>query len=335
MQHKATKEHQPGTGSQLTRAQIVKTPSYLPLSSSTNPALPLMSSVPLPRPGDFRTGGYLIGTRRPVDCEAEGVFVKRIQWGGRDIIVKYGISVSSGEADVMRMIKANTSIPVPKVYGVVHEEATGETFIYMELVDGITLAEAWSNLSPLELAAIQRDFSAYIAELATLEPPHDVVLGACNNKLDTRVGESCHALLVRKPEPVMRTIEDFAGWIRSEMDRRRGALLRLPPSPANLDQLLTSSVVGFVHADLHGENILIKNGRIAAIIDWELTGWLPRIVEPLALVGYIKKRRYGCPPAMEGLLSTFDLEPETREGLLFVHMALNAGPDSAHWAESW
>ncbi|RPD61715.1 hypothetical protein L226DRAFT_395135 [Lentinus tigrinus ALCF2SS1-7] len=35
----------------------------------------------------------------------------------------------------------------------------------------------------------------------------------------------------------------------------------------------------FIHADLHGANILIKDNRLAAIIDWEHGGWYPEYWE--------------------------------------------------------
>ncbi|TFY62517.1 hypothetical protein EVJ58_g3823 [Rhodofomes roseus] len=35
----------------------------------------------------------------------------------------------------------------------------------------------------------------------------------------------------------------------------------------------------FTHADLHHDNILIKDGRLAAIIDWEHAGWYPEYWE--------------------------------------------------------
>jgi serine/threonine protein kinase len=31
----------------------------------------------------------------------------------------------------------------------------------------------------------------------------------------------------------------------------------------------------FTHGDLRPDNIIVKNGRVAAIIDWEMAGWYP------------------------------------------------------------
>jgi aminoglycoside phosphotransferase (APT) family kinase protein len=35
----------------------------------------------------------------------------------------------------------------------------------------------------------------------------------------------------------------------------------------------------FAHGDLHPGNILIHDGRVAAILDWEMAGWYPEYWE--------------------------------------------------------
>jgi hypothetical protein len=35
----------------------------------------------------------------------------------------------------------------------------------------------------------------------------------------------------------------------------------------------------FTHADLRPKNIIVRNGRVAAIIDWEFSGWYPEYWE--------------------------------------------------------
>jgi hypothetical protein len=35
----------------------------------------------------------------------------------------------------------------------------------------------------------------------------------------------------------------------------------------------------FTHADLKADNIIVKDGRVAAILDWEMAGWYPEYWE--------------------------------------------------------
>ncbi|GLB39988.1 putative choline/ethanolamine kinase [Lyophyllum shimeji] len=41
--------------------------------------------------------------------------------------------------------------------------------------------------------------------------------------------------------------------------------------------------IRFTHADLHVGNIIVKDGRLAAIIDWEFAGWYPEYCECISI----------------------------------------------------
>jgi aminoglycoside phosphotransferase (APT) family kinase protein len=43
--------------------------------------------------------------------------------------------------------------------------------------------------------------------------------------------------------------------------------------------LSQSHEIVFTHGDLRPQNIMIKNGNVVAIIDWELSGWYPEYWE--------------------------------------------------------
>lgn len=72
----------------------------------------------LPSPDYVRTHGEHIGLDPDYAFELgpEGfAFVKRLEWNGRVMAVKYGPRVSRSEADVMRMVREQTDVPVPEV----------------------------------------------------------------------------------------------------------------------------------------------------------------------------------------------------------------------------
>lgn len=54
----------------------------------------------------------------------------------QDYSVKYGAQVSIAEAQCLITIRALLSVPILEVYGWCHHE--GQTFIYMELIQGAT-----------------------------------------------------------------------------------------------------------------------------------------------------------------------------------------------------
>jgi hypothetical protein len=62
------------------------------------------------------------------------------------LLVKYGTEVTIAEAQCLIFIRRTLSqtVPVPKVFGWCKDN--NQTFIYMELVDGITLEKSWETM---------------------------------------------------------------------------------------------------------------------------------------------------------------------------------------------
>jgi hypothetical protein len=70
------------------------------------------------------------------------------------LIVKYGSEVSVSEARCQILVRAILSpqVPVPEVYGWCTDG--GQTFIYMELIEGITLEKRWDHLNDQERTSV-------------------------------------------------------------------------------------------------------------------------------------------------------------------------------------
>ncbi|BGP11159.1 hypothetical protein JCM10049v2_007058 [Rhodotorula toruloides] len=303
-----------------TNRPVASSPSST--SSSKRPSL----SQHLPSPSFVRTNGAHVDPDNLSYCRLHGQFVKRVTWRGKEILVKYGEEVFSSEAEVMRLVREDTTVPVPAVLGVAVDAASGETFIYEELVDAPTLADAWDSLTPAEIKSITSDFSRCIAELAKIDVPANVLLGNYNMSLHARVADSCHVTRSYRPEPTLRTLVNFREWIRFEINRRSHSLNELS-IPADIERFLAQGDIGLVHADLSAGNILVKSGRIAAIVDWAEAAWLPRIAEAYTLVTYLERHRCECRAGLQALLATFNLNAETLEGFKILSKALTAYPN--------
>ncbi|GEM12526.1 phosphotransferase enzyme family protein [Rhodotorula toruloides] len=196
----------------------------------------------------------------------------------------------------MRLVGRQTRIPVPKLLGVA--EDSGETFIYQDYIKGATLADTWKTLSSAELDGVKSDFDFILSELASLSAPPGIRLGACDTKVLSQLGGPCHAVLAQKPESALYNVDEF----------QEGG-------------------VGLVHANLRGGHIMGKDGRIAAIIDWGLAAWLPRAVEPVALIVHPQRDFSSRAPALEALLESFNLEEATLEGFRILSEVFFADTD--------
>ena len=77
-----------------------------------------------------------------------------IPFEDRGVVVKYGSEITIAEAQCLWYFNRHMrdEVPTPELFGWCRDG--GETFIYMQLVEGDTLEQAWPSLSAEERAAI-------------------------------------------------------------------------------------------------------------------------------------------------------------------------------------
>ncbi|HEY8525744.1 MAG TPA: phosphotransferase family protein [Acidimicrobiales bacterium] len=163
---------------------------------------------------------------------------------------------------------ADTDVPVPPIVGLcTDEEVTGAPFYVMDFVDGIVARDrsAGEQLTPAQRATAGRDITDVLAAIHAVDP--DAV----------GLGD-----LGRKDGYIERQLRRWhSQWQQSQVrelplvDEVHDALVaRVPPQgPAAI-----------VHGDYRLDNCLLgPDGRIAAVLDWELC----TLGDPLADVGLL------------------------------------------------
>ncbi|KAE8384558.1 kinase-like domain-containing protein [Aspergillus alliaceus] len=174
-------------------------------------------------------------------------------WGLRHRLIKG--PCKKVELEAMQYVAKRTTVPVPKVF-TVYPYHDARIYIEMEYIRGIDLETAWLD-GHLEIAG-------YVNQLRSLEPPHKGFVGSASGEggLDGRVGyspfspfpghEGFHTIFSKNIP-----IEDCAQVFGQEVTDSHTRYYRSC----------------FSHADLAPRNIIIENGKIAALIDWEYGGW--------------------------------------------------------------
>ena len=193
------------------------------------------------------------------------------------IIVKKGNSVSLTEAATMAFITARTNIPVPRVHCSFIYKNT--TYIVMERVRGKTLADAWPTLSDAELEHIFTQLRRMLEELRALPAPCTAIESCVGGSLrDSRIPRS-------KPRfgPFPST-KAFHHWLREGLQPEQHPERNNDEDWADIKRMVSMQdqdwgMPVFTHGDLNPFNIIVRDGKIAAIIDWEFSGWLPRYWE--------------------------------------------------------
>ncbi|KAK8128927.1 hypothetical protein PG984_010035 [Apiospora sp. TS-2023a] len=176
------------------------------------------------------------------------------------------LNTTRNEADAMEFVRANTSVPIPKVYEV-YERPNGSVSIVMESLPGDT---DYANMSPEQVRAFGDELSGYLHQLRSLEPPEKGFIGSVNegSLLDHRLGN------VRFGP--FHNVDDFHSYLRfgGPLDT-----WMYNPVVKKIHGRSSTYRVKFTHADLNPTNIQYHNGRIVGIIDWETAGWYPEYWE--------------------------------------------------------
>jgi tRNA A-37 threonylcarbamoyl transferase component Bud32 len=183
---------------------------------------------------------------------------------GANMVVKFGPEVNLTEADAIMYIRDNTTIPVPRIFDAFKKD--GKNYIVMEYVQGVLLKDIWLNISKEEKSVIVFELRNFICQLRRLSVPKDVLIGSVTGgpAIDRRQFGSVSG-----------------GPFRSEHDFNEWQLAQLHPEVPEsrrdmyVDMHTTGHQIFFTHGDLGPHNVIVKDGHVGAIIDWEFSGWYP------------------------------------------------------------
>ncbi|PSN60500.1 kinase-like protein [Corynespora cassiicola Philippines] len=177
-------------------------------------------------------------------------------------IVKTGRRIHLTEGATMRYLAEKTTIPVPKVYcSFLHKN---RAYIVMERIQGEELPKAWKSLSEESVEKILSQLKRILQELRSLTPPPGTGVESC-------VGGSLY--------------DSYISW-KSTRDLNPGDLEDREKNQDwhDLQEMMSQqdgpwSPPTFTHGDLNPFNILVRDGKVVGIVDWEFSGWYPHYWE--------------------------------------------------------
>jgi hypothetical protein len=180
-------------------------------------------------------------------------------------------------------------IPIPKEVRSLSQPTDPIYFTLESRVMGTALAHIWHTLSPEEKASYSRQMTDILRKLRQFTAPrpqnvdggqlYDFIIAACFTygvgncfKIPYNVDEWIDGLAVDLRVGIAR---HFGNTDRDFIEKKFEQIKRVFP---------TCSPFVLTHADLNLTNILVKDGKIQAIIDWERAGYYPWWMERVAMV---------------------------------------------------
>ncbi|KAH7333354.1 hypothetical protein BKA65DRAFT_564556 [Rhexocercosporidium sp. MPI-PUGE-AT-0058] len=164
-------------------------------------------------------------------------------------------------------------VPVPEVIHTWIDREWNRTFLILRRIPGQTLDNEWSRLAPNQRLQIASKVVEYCRKLASIS--------SCRFESATGRAHGRHVSSVVIPRPI--------GPFSSK------ALASHLSAVAPESDLDVGSLFYFYHADLGPTNIMVVNGTMVGILDWESAAYYPKFwiaTKPRLSAGfYLQKDR--------------------------------------------
>ncbi|KAH9886462.1 kinase-like domain-containing protein [Cubamyces lactineus] len=191
-----------------------------------------------------------------------------------NVVVKVCIDNMQAEARAMTLVRARTTIPVPKVYRVF--EHRGEHFLVLEYIHGYSLGACWDRLSPWQKLRIAFILRNYIKQFRRIRTPQieQQVPGPITN--DPSQPLRCYTpSLGEYPVRAFTSRDDLRDWMNGQYRVAEYVLRRrMPQEPFDDSEPLV-----FVHGDLCLRNLILGADGRPWLIDFGFAGVYPRWFE--------------------------------------------------------
>ncbi len=193
-------------------------------------------------------------------------------------------------------------VPVPEVFG--WRIDGKETFIYMSLIDGSRLSEAWPTLTEDNKTAICTQLRGIVACLRKMKqsqlqgpdaPPSPFIgMPTLETSVCVSRGLNLHlgSILGTEVQDIFFHHRSDAGPFHSVAEFNDGVQARALPNLSKEERAARdpyrshfpdSCGICFTHGDIHLDNIIVEKAsespRIVGLIDWGLAGWYPEYWE--------------------------------------------------------
>lgn len=170
----------------------------------------------------------------------------------------------ANEFGALKLVRDQTQVPVPRPLDLVSDADT--SYLLTTTITGQRLGSYIDVLSDDDLDIFKRDMQKYMAQLRSISRQ-----GGQKHAISNAVGGPCYDYRIVACHDYDKERGDFFGPFIDEEEFNN--ILRTPALPDVFHS--TGHDIVFTHSDINMRNILMHNGRISGIVDWENSGWFP------------------------------------------------------------
>ncbi|KAG6898790.1 hypothetical protein C0993_004177 [Termitomyces sp. T159_Od127] len=191
-----------------------------------------------------------------------------------DTVLKFGERTREEEALSMKLAHS-LGLPVPRVLFYADCPYSELGAIWMTRVPGQLLSQAWPNLLDSERSTIMDELHQCLLRLRECKNPRSPEISSITGTY-IKTFRACDGII-----PPCADKSDFLRYLlrgrdHTTRDRTDESRAKFDQDTKKFERLanMSHSIV-FAHGDLMRHNILVKDGHLSGIIDWECAGWLP------------------------------------------------------------
>ncbi|GAA5938316.1 hypothetical protein JCM10213_003263 [Rhodosporidiobolus nylandii] len=240
------------------------------------PHIPTPPPASFPSPAQVREQGLLFQDSSLADKR-----IWKIEWEGVSLIIKEGEDVEEGEAKVTELARISTGLPIPQVYHV--EKDADSTFLYLEEMPGEELSSVYWQLPPGQQRALSEEIKRVVKLLHGVKAPSGIRVGGFGRRTLSALLADCDLFPSLSSTAELHT---FLQQLYITKNPSKAFEYESEVSP-HLDN---SAPLVLVHGDLHADNILVQDGKLCALLDFERAGFYPEWVEACVATRRLKKR---------------------------------------------
>ena len=209
------------------------------------------------------------------------------------------------EYGTLQQLRKHTTVPVPRPLDLV--SGSEATYLIMSRIPGRPAGASIDSFTESQMDTFKRDLQQYLGQIRAMPkqvaPDHSI----CN-----AVGGPCHDFRISASQPWDEEQGDFFGPFVDEDEFNKTLQTPALPSVAHT----SGHEIVFTHGDLNLRNVMVQNGRISGIIDWENAGWFPDYWE-YTKIHYVTKLHKRWLKAMDEVFCEFgdfktELETESQ-----------------------
>ncbi|KAJ5720680.1 uncharacterized protein N7483_008614 [Penicillium malachiteum] len=179
--------------------------------------------------------------------------------------MKECLKAPQSEPNALELVEKHTTIPASRLVDV--GQYDGKTYMIMTVLPGEQLESVYHLMSYEECDRLAEDLGDCVAQLRRI--PNNTPYRFANT-----AGGPIYDHLLPDEEPV--------GPYNNESDFNNHLLGYIDCTPEEAFQsngenrsMCQDHQSYFTHGDLHSTNIIMQNGRLSGIVDWECAGYMP------------------------------------------------------------